>query len=256
MKNYEIADSEKSKYNHSIMVGFKILSIIAENNGKITLANLSQQIDMPKSQLSRYLNSFQKLGVLIKETNEAPIWSLGFTMVELGKIAEENFDINQQVAPIVMELKAKTNETVALSIFTDNGPKFINLKHSSKALHIGLDIGSYVPIYTATGIIYRHYLDQTLTNHLFERAKAKDRFDVSQYEKTISFLKENGFAYSHGTLVNGVFAISAPIFYANNSLAGALSIITFGDDNLLESTICNDLLFYANKASKLLGYQE
>lgn len=222
----------------------------------MSLSELSSETGLHKSQLYRYLNTFVNLGVLIRENGENPKWSLGPELIALGSATHDGLDLVKEAVPHMIELRNQLNETIALSIWRENGPFFIHWEKSNKLVNIGLDTGSYVPLYTATGKVFRAYLPESDTNGLYMKEVEAENIKPEKYEREIESLKKIGFSLTESSLITGIAAISTPIFYPSAKLAGALSVI--GVVKMLDisqnSITVRERINYGNKISRRLGY--
>lgn len=249
-------ESEKSRLNQSVIVGFKILRMIAESEGQMTLAELSKATNLYKSQIYRYLNSFQHLGVLVRENNENPSWAFGPELITLGEAALNSFDLAKHAKPSLLELKNEINETVALSIWKKQGPYFLCWEKSNKTINIGLDTGSYVPIFTATGIVFRAFLPEEITNELYQKELQDGKINSIDYDSQINQVRMTGVSYTKSSFIPGIVALSSPIFSGSGQCTGALSVIGLSEyiNVELDKTPSVELRNKAIKISKLLGY--
>jgi DNA-binding IclR family transcriptional regulator len=247
---------DKTRRIQSVEIGFSILRTLAENRRGMKLTELSNATGMHKSQLYRYLNSFVLLGVLNREESENPAWMLGPELISLGNVAFENLDLAKQAAPKLTELRDTLNETVALSIWRERGPYFVQWLKSNRLVNIGVDTGSYVPLYSATGKIFRAYLPEEKTQYLYDQEVKAGRITPKCYDLEIREIRVQGLSKTESGLIPGIAALSTPIFYPGDQLAGALSIIGLSGvlDISFESTPVQTLLKTANEISRKLGY--
>lgn len=249
---------DKNKRIQSVEVGFRILQVLAEKRGPMSLNELANATGLFKSQLYRYLNSFVYLGVLIRENEENPRWSLGPELITLGSAALEGLQLSKLANPYLIELKDKLNETVALSIWREQGPFFIRWESSNKFVNIGINTGSYVPLYTATGKIFRAFLPETVTELLYQKEVAAGNIDPGEYDADIEQIKKQHYALTRGSLITGIVTVSTPIFFPSAKLAGALSIVgVWGElDASPDSKTVLELLKTGREISYRLGYME
>jgi DNA-binding IclR family transcriptional regulator len=249
-------DNDKNRRVQSVEVGFTILRVLAENKKAMTLSELAFATDLHKSQLYRYLNSFLHLGVLNRDDVDNPRWSLGPELIALGTAAFDGLDLTHQATPHLLSLKNQLNETIALSIWRDRGPFFVRWEQSNKIVNIGLDTGSYVPLYTATGKIFRAFLSEEITNSLYQNEVLAGNIEPLSYSTEIDQIRKGSISKTDSSLIPGITAVSMPIFYPNHKLAGALSIV--GVQGVLdvsnESTLVRELIQNANEISRKLGY--
>jgi DNA-binding IclR family transcriptional regulator len=119
-----------------------------------------------------------------------------------------------------------------------------------------VNTGSFVPIYSGTGKIYRSFLPEAMTDGQYQKAVAQGKIDPSQYDKEIEEIKTRGFSCSMSSFMDGTAAISAPIFDKSGNLKGALSIIGIHGilDVSIESKGSQELIKTAKDISSRLGH--
>lgn len=249
--------NDRSRKIQSVEIGFSILRSIAAAKTSCTLGALSRSTGLHKSQLYRYLNTFVDLGVLTRQDGDTPRWSLGPELIGLGQIAAATLDVSIHAAPIMLKLRDALNETVAVSIWRSRGPFFVGWEKSHKVVDIGLGVGAYVPLYSATGKIFRAFLPEAETQAVYNLEVKEGRIDPEIYEKDIIQVREEGFAVTKSSLVDGVAAVSVPIYGPLGHLEGALSVLgVLGFlDVSPDGVIAVELRRAAAEISAQLGYQ-
>ncbi|MCL6601038.1 MAG: IclR family transcriptional regulator [Alicyclobacillus macrosporangiidus] len=250
-------EDDKHKRIQSVEVAFGILRVLAERRDAMTLSDLASATGLFKSQLYRYLNTFVHLGVLIRHEVETPRWSLGPELIALGGAAFDGIDLARHAAPQLIELRNRLNETVALSIWRERGPFFLRWEKSNKTVNVGVDTGSYVPLYTATGKVFRAFLPQSVTESYYQECVQNGTIDPAVYDPDVETVRQTRLAVTRGSIYPGVAAMSTPIFDANGELAGALSVIGWQGvlDVSRRSTAAQELLRTADEISSCLGYR-
>jgi DNA-binding IclR family transcriptional regulator len=255
-------DKDSNRKIQSVEVGFDILRAIAQDaisHGKssVSLAELSRATNLHKSQLYRYLNTFVDLGILLRHVGDVPRWSLGPELIGLGRVAADSQDVLKYAMPTVLDLRDRLNETVAVSIWRDRGPFFVSWEKSNKIINVGLGVGSYVPLYTATGKIFRAFLPTEMTESVYQSEVAAGHIDKQPYDEDIGRVAQERVAVTQSSLVSGVAAVSTPIFGSTGQLVAALSVIgVLGYlDQSLEGLPSLELRQAAADISRSLGYK-
>ncbi|WP_066307154.1 IclR family transcriptional regulator [Bacillus sp. FJAT-29814] len=253
-------DNGKNKRVQSLEVGFSILRVFAEKKSPLSLSEIAHETKLHKSQIYRYLNSFVHLGVLSRdnEENQNPKWRLGPELISLGSAAFDTFDVAKLTAPHLIEIKNELNETVALSIWRDRGPFFVRYEKTNKIINVEIGTGSYMPIFTATGKIFRAFLPEEITNELYQKEVIfPDKLNPKEYDLDIERIRKTGISTTEASLVSGIAAISSPIFYPDGSLAAALTIVGIkGENDISPNSLSNQRLLEKCKIiSRELGYK-
>ncbi|WDL97635.1 IclR family transcriptional regulator [Alicyclobacillus sp. ALC3] len=218
-------DADMNRRIQSVEVGFSILRAVADHKRSMTLSELYTTTGLHKSQLYRYLNSFVRLGVLIRYDDEIPKWLLGPELIALGGAAFDEIDIAKQAGAKMIDLRNRINETVALSIWRERGPFFLRWEKSNKTVNVGVDTGSYVPLYTATGKVFRAFLPEEVTDPFYLDLVDKGTISPEAYNLEVDSVRKTGLSMTESSINSATTALSTPIFNALGQLAGALSII-------------------------------
>lgn len=237
----------------SVEVGFAILRTAAERKVPVSLSQLAESTGLFKSQLYRYLNTFVELGVLIRHDDGSPRWTLGPELILLGSAAFEEMDLSKQAATQLIELRNRINETVSLSIWRDRGPFFLRWEKSNKTFNVGVDTGSYVPLYTATGKIFRAFLPKDVTDLLYREIVERGEVDPAAYDADIANIQKSHLAVSLSRMHTGAAAMSTPIFDVTGQLSGALSVI--GLQNVLDTTLDGPVGTALRKTAEEISYR-
>lgn len=248
----------KNRRIQSVELGFAILRCVAEHKRAMTLSELATATGLFKSQLYRYLNSFVSLGVLIRHDDEVPRWTLGPELIALGGAAFDEMDIAKQAASQLIELRNLVNETVGLSIWRERGAFFLRWEKSNKTVNVGVDTGSYVPLYTATGKVFRAFLPEDVTEPSYRKLVEDGTVDPVIYDADVAHIRKTRLSVTESSLNSATTALSTPIFDRTGRLAGALSII--GLRGVLEidadATAARALLEAAAHISYRMGYRD
>jgi DNA-binding IclR family transcriptional regulator len=250
-----LLDTNKNNIK-SVVSGYLILKAFEKRREPLTLSEISQLTNMHKSRLYRYLNTMVDLGLLTRyDYQNFPTWTLGPELITLGEAAFDSFDLAKESIEELIKLKNKLNETVALSIWREEGPFFIRWEKSNSTINLGLETGLYIPIYSASGKVFRAFMPQEITNDLYENEVQKGKIDPESYREEIELVKKRKVAFSEASYIQGVVAISAPIFYSNQELAGAMSVIGINGilDTSMEGKAVQSLIETTERISRKLS---
>lgn len=246
---------------HKILLvenGFGILRTCSEHSHPLTLGELAVETGLHRSQLYRYLNTFAELGLLTRlEGEDHQRWQLGPELIALAGRAFLGIDIVSQAESELVRLRDRMGESVALSIWQDRGPLFIRWEKSHRVISVELQAGSFIPLYTATGKVFRAFLPEHETRGVYEREILHTGLvDVLTYQEDIERVRQTHISVSRSSLKNGVAAIATPIFQMTGELAGVMTIVgVLGQLDLSEGgKPIMQLLRAAQSVSYKMGY--
>ena len=219
-----VEEETKSHGIQSIEVGMDILKKISEAGKPLSITEIAILCDTSKSKLHRYLTSFVRTGIV--EKNQDAKYILGTEIIRLGLVASRKLNITEIVAPHLMYVKEILNETVALAVWAQNVPFFISWEESNGPVNIGVKVGSQVSVtQSAAGLVFATFLPDEVTEKKINEELHTFSIDSEKFQRTMDFVKVNGYAYVKGTTITGISAIAAPIFDRTSKLVATLTIV-------------------------------
>jgi IclR family acetate operon transcriptional repressor len=108
----------KASSVQSIERAIAILKAFSSEKGELGVTELSRQLNLHKSTVSRLLASLQREG-LVEENLVTRKYRLGMALVTLGGLVLQRLDVTQAARPLMVALSNLTQETVILAIKDD-----------------------------------------------------------------------------------------------------------------------------------------
>jgi DNA-binding IclR family transcriptional regulator len=247
----------------SIELGGSVLRALINANGDtLPLRDVAQLAGMSASKARRYLLSFSRIGLVSQEAATG-YYGLGPLAIRLGLAAIAAITVDRVAPPVLRELRRRIQETIVLTIWSDNGPTVLQVEDSQRAVMLNARIGSTLPMITsATGQIFAAFYDPEATapRIALELSKAAKGTALDQarkdYEMRLEEVRRRGAASSEGALLSGVSTLSAPVFDHAETLVAGLGVL--GHRGVLDvswsGTACTELKRSAVALSELCGY--
>ncbi|WP_206919459.1 IclR family transcriptional regulator [Alicyclobacillus suci] len=208
----------------SLETGLSILKEISAAPEPLSITEISERCNMPKSKLHRYLTSLYRTGFLRRDANLR--YSIGEEFFSIGLKALGNLNIRHQARPTLIRLRERLNETVALSIWTERGPHFIHWEESRRAVNVGIRVGSEVSaVKTAGGKVFLAFLPASQTNHVIEKELAEYGILRADFEKEMEHIRTKKFATTEGSLLQGIASVGCPVFGRDHSIIAAITVV-------------------------------
>jgi DNA-binding IclR family transcriptional regulator len=220
--------SQRTSVSSTVAKAIGILDILASKaDVGVSLAELSSQIDMPKSSTHRYLATLQKLG--LAEHKEGDRFYLGTKVIELAGSFLVNSDLRNESQTVLNELAEKTSETIHLAVPSGTEVVYIAKVESTHALGMFSHIGARLPMYcTALGkAILAFSNDELLHAVLAEPLKPLTPNSITSakaLKENLSQIRLQGFAIDNEENEIGIRCIGAPIFDFSATPIAAISI--------------------------------
>jgi len=197
-------------------------SFTTERN-TLTLQEIADRIDLPKSTSFRIVQSLEKAGYLVRLEDQQ--YCLSFRFTRLAGLVKSTLGIREIARPVITELADKTKETVSIHTVVGRNRVCIDAMSTSSALRSVIQPGEQVPLLagSATKVLIAYLEKKELTPIAASIAKAMKKAQA-QVMAEIAAVREQGFAVSHGERLLGVSAISAPIKDVEGQVHYCLSI--------------------------------
>jgi DNA-binding IclR family transcriptional regulator len=239
-----------------------ILSIFRHERPSMTLAEIVQAAQLPKTTVFRILSSLVARG-LCEWDAETGKYSLGFELVRFADIRRRQNNVHDVAIPVMREIRNEVNETVILSVRSGDFRVHVDFVESLQPMRRMADLGVPAPLYAgaASKVLLAGmedddidaYLDRT-TLTAFQKSTITDRNVLWREMRTI---RKRGFAESKGELFPGGGALAAPIKDFYGKTVAVMDILT--PEHRYTTTHreqCIGLLLKgARQASGRLGYR-
>jgi DNA-binding IclR family transcriptional regulator len=210
----------------SAEVGVGILKALAELAPATSLSKLAEHVAMPASKVHRYLQALVDSGF----AEQDPIthhYRLGRSALQVGLAALSQLDVLKVSAPALTTLRDDLNETCFLAVWGNKGPTVVYVEQSLGAVTLVTQIGSVLPLLSSsTGLVFDACLSNAETAALREAESANlNATQLKDIDQHLKEIRSTGVHQIHGLLMEGVNAVSSPVFTMGNKLAGVITVV-------------------------------
>jgi DNA-binding IclR family transcriptional regulator len=244
----------------SLWKAIDILEIFGRDEPRMSLAEISDRLGMPKSTTHNLLKTLLQRGYVEQVDNHR--YALGTAIISLTQSVRVNVELRDRAAPVLRRLAETTRDSVYLAVLDGDLALYVYAVESSTRLQARTAVGSRVPLHcTAIGKSILANLDADriaeILNRvglpLFTDATITDP-DVLQQE--LDQVRSQGYAVDSGEHEDGIFCVGAPLFNSGHRAIGACSVSstdpTVIDDKVEEvSTLVR---YTAQQISRRMGY--
>lgn len=195
---------------------FTILEAISKSSQGLKISEISSCLDISKSTVHGIAAALEDQGAVLRD----PVtkrYTVGITLLELGKAAYERLDFKKIARPIMEELMEKCQESVFLGIRNANKVTVIDIVESRKDFKITSPIGTTIPL-LAGGIgklflsrMEPKALQKYLASNSLVPFTANTIIDPEIYARELETVRKNGFALDDEEYISGVRAVVVPI---------------------------------------------
>ena len=207
----------KKKYQAPIVKkAFIILNAIAKSTKGLRISELSTRLDISKSTVHGITAALEDQGAIIRDI-VTKRYTIGITLMELGKSAYERIDFKNIAKPIMEELMEQCQESVFLGIRNGNSVTVIDIVESRKDFKITSPIGTSLALQAgANGKVFLSMMEPKDLQK-FLHANPLIRFtphsitDIDRYSEELEQVQKNGYAFDDEEYITGVRAVAAPL---------------------------------------------
>ena len=242
----------------------RLMSALVEHtfdNPPPMLKTLAAHAGMPPAKAHRYMVSLIRSQLVERDTVTGR-YRLGPMARLMGLRAIQSVDVVRLASPRLPLICSELGFSVALAVWTYEGPTIISVEEARRPITIGTRVGEIMPILnSATGLVFGAWLPRTITQDVINRGSASQpkgnkALSKAAVDKLFEDVRERGLGVTEGGLNPTVNALSAPIFDHRGILIAALS--TLGPANELDvsptSPVALSLQKFAAGLSAELGY--
>jgi DNA-binding IclR family transcriptional regulator len=221
----------------SLIKAFRMLELISGSGVEMSISDLSRRLGLSKGTVFAIASTLEHLGVLVR----GPVtkrFSLGYTLLELGRRAFVRADVREVARKPMEELAEELQETVFLGVLNGDHVTILDGVESKRELKITAPSGTRLPLLAgATGKVFLATMERDrareVANSLGLTAYTPHSItDIDRYIEEVDAVRENGFATDDEEYIRGVRAAACPL--ETGSLPHAMWVVGFTttlDDN-------------------------
>lgn len=191
---------------------FELMEVFAAERRRLTLTQVGQLVDWPKSSLNVLLKSMVSQGYLsYRPTDSSYLPTLKLTA--LGDwIPGALFQAD--ALPMLQRLRDETGETVTLTVPSGSRMRCLQVLPGTHRIALQLDENTTFPIFgTAVGTAYLAHLPPDIFEALMKRAASSSRFAVSaetlaEAREMVMAARANGYAAAYDRVTPDAGAIA------------------------------------------------
>lgn len=230
-----------------------VLSAFSAGDNELLVADLLKRVGLSRPTLYRLLHTLEKKGYVVS-SGEPQRFRLGPAVARLAHVWSTTLDLSTVARPVMLEAWSYTSETVALFVPRGEMRLCIAEMQSPQAISFRRGVGYSEKL--VRGASGRAILAHTpLAPGQLEAYAAGTSADVPWLREQIAITRERGYAMGHNELIQGAYAVAAPFFDSNGTVAGSLGV--FGPDARLTESRVHEFGHYlrglAGRLSETLG---
>lgn len=239
---------------------FDILELVANHEGPLTLSQIAEGIDLPKSTVHRLLKVLHERNYIEKNGVE---YRLGLAFIALCSGLLGSLELRTEARIYMKELAQKTNQVVFLAIRQDAEIVYIDKLQKRNDIRDYCFIGQRRPLYcTALG---KALLSGLLDSQIISLIDPRTMVSITEHTITdlqgliseVQQCRERGYSLDNEEVELGMRCVSAPIKDYRNEVIAAVStswdLGSYATDMTQRNAVLVKEAAYA--ISKRMGYR-
>ena len=193
-----------------------ILKAIAKNSNGLRISEIASMLNISKSTVHGIVAALEEQGA-INRNPASKRYSIGMTLIELGRAASERIDFKNIARPVMKELMEQCQESVFLGIRNGDKVTVIDIVESRKDIKIKSPVGTALPLLAgATGKLFLSRMKpDDLKQYLFSnpliRFTPKTIVEPDLYALELDKVRRDRVACDDEEYISGVRAVAASI---------------------------------------------
>jgi len=200
----------------SVKKAFAILSAISSSKDGMGVSDLAKKLKMAKSTVHGMSSALEELGAVMRDPLTKK-YKLGFTLLEIGRSAYSQIDLQTSARPVTEKLMEMTQTSVFLGIQNWGQVTIMDVVESRQGLNITAPLGSTIPLFAgAVGKVFLAAMSEEQATTIV-KSKGLPRFtansivDMNLYFKELRQVRKKGYAVDDEEYIPGVRAVASPL---------------------------------------------
>ena len=204
-KKFIMANTMKRYGAPSVKKAFAILSAISSSKEGLGVSELARGLDMAKSTVHGMTSALEEVGAVMRDPRTKR-YKLGFTLLEIGRSAYSQIDLETSAKPIMEDLMEKTQTSVFLGILNWDHVTVLDIVESRQDLKITAPVGTTMPLFAgAVGKVFLASMDAEQAAKIV-KSKGLPQFtdnsivDSELYYQELNQVRQKGYAVDDGNI--------------------------------------------------------
>ena len=211
----------------TVIKAFRLLETLVETAEPIGITELSQKLDLTKSNVHRTLDTLRNLGY-VDYYPEQRKYQASFKLWEMATLLSENLDIKRVASRHLIALGEETGETVHLCVLSGRNIIYIDKIDSKHHVRPATRIGGSAPTHcVSTGKAILAFQSSATIRSVAEKLDQYTPHTIVQkkaFEEELASVRKEGLAINRGEWHVDVIGAAAPIRNAEGAVVAAVGV--------------------------------
>lgn len=246
----------------AVVTSLRVIEKMAAAGGPVGVSELAKRVGANKPRIYRHLRTLVDMKYVTQDP-ETDKYSLTLRLFHIGQLIAAHTEFLSEARHVMRSLRDEVGQTVTIGQVEDNGVRILDIVKHRSSVEITTPPGTLFEFHcSAQGKIALAFgparLWQQLTDLGSGSSQSRSNVDLRKLKTEIEKIRQCGWAVAPGEALMGINALAAPVFDANNELAGTISIV--GSIQHLTANPDKKMITAVSKAaaqvSARLGYRE
>lgn len=211
----------------ALLNGLAILECFSQAQPTLSVTEISNQVGLHKSTISRVLQGLAKAGYLIREESNGK-YQLGLGVLSLAAPLLANLDPRLAARSYLEKLNEDTEETAALALWNGESAIVVDQIASPHQVKHTASIGTQYRLWNSSSVrSILANLPRQLVNDLLSEGKIispEGTKDTSALVEELEAILASGYAVNDGNTTPEEFGVAAPIFDTQGKILGSIVV--------------------------------
>ena len=225
----EEKEKTKSSRVQSVERALKILDILANEGEAVSLTQIAQIIELPKSTVHGLIATLRDYHY-VEQSEEDGKYYLGIRLFELGNQVSRSWDICDAARPAMKRLSREFGETVHLGAEDNGEVLYLDKITADSLINIMSDVGVRLPMHCSGlgKVLLAQKSPTEIKRFIAQRGlpalTTRTITTKTKLEQELQQVREQGYAIDDGEIMEGLRCVAAPVRDMDGKVRYAISI--------------------------------
>lgn len=248
------------KLNRTTLRGVEILKLTAKRPEGITLDEICQQLNLPKTSAYDIVTTLAETGMLHIAKGQKQSYTIGLTAYRIGVSYTNHLDVISTIEPILRSFSKEIGKTVFYGVLSGHEVVYLCKFEPENPIITTATVGTKNPVYcTSLGKAILAFADSKTQNEViaqisFQKKTEQTILSREELMKELKTVQKNGYALDDREVEEHMECVGAPIYNQEGKVLGAVGVSSLykpaEDYHFLGKSVQKK----ADEISRLLGY--
>lgn len=217
--------------SRSLVKAIQVLDCFIEKP-VMTISELAELADMPKTTVFRLAGGLEEAGLLVKnrKSSHDVTYQMSLKLLRYGKFVSDQIEYSKVAFPHMKKLNEELDEFVHLTIIEGNEAVYVETVNSSKPVRLVVKIGARSPLYagSAPKMLLSGMSDEELEAYLNQvelKTFTPNTLNTKEeIKEEIQRIRKSGYSISYSEHYQATIGMSYPIFNYEGNMVAAIGI--------------------------------